>query len=115
MPVEATYVEASEPALVAAEDVSADYAASPETEMPAETAEAPAEAAEGEAEVQADGEEAMADAEGAEQSAKPKRRGRPRRRKPKAASTAETADSQPELHNEPSASEISDYQPTAQA
>ena len=115
MPVEATYVEASEPALVAAEDVSADYAASPETEMPAETAEAPAEAAEGEAEVQEDGEEAMADAEGAEPAVKPKRRGRPRRRKPKAASTAETADSQPELHNEPSASEISDYQPTAQA
>ena len=114
-PVEATYVEASEPASVAAEDVAADYAASPETETSAETAEAPAEAVEDVTEVQADGEEPMADAEGAEPAAKPKRRGRPRRRKPKAASAAETVDSQPELHIEPSASEIADYSPTAQA
>lgn len=114
-PVEATYVEASEPASVAAEDVAADYAASPETEMPAATAEAPAEVVEDVAEVQADGEEPMADAEGAEPVAKPKRRGRPRRRKPKAASAAETADSQPELRIEPFVSEIADYSPTAQA
>ncbi|MGN0231968.1 MAG: ribonuclease III [Muribaculaceae bacterium] len=94
MPTAATYVEAAEPTSEAAEAV-------------AEVVEA--------AEVQTDGEEPVAGAQEEEPAAKPKRRGRPRRRKPKAESTAEMTESQPELRIEAPTGEITDYLPAEHA